>query len=152
MADIVQLHPTTKPEAPGVWTCSGCGSQTFYLFEDGTTACALCGFIGSGANESGGWLENLRPDPNMDPEIMPRARTDHGSADLARAAVLRDGRDPGAVAVVIIWPSGRLRVWLGLGGKAQGSEHGWFKDTLTAAADLAFGVRHDTGPAPETPE
>lgn len=142
--NIVQLKPKQDPR---VWVCGHCGCQNFLLYEDGTTECALCRF--KDAEQRGGWAEHTKPDPDFDPgSLVPRYDTDHGTADLAKAVILKSV-DADAVGVVVVWPNGKIRLWSVFSVADTPERQGWFRRILQTAADVAFGVASDPGNLPE---
>lgn len=147
MSNVVQFG--AKPpedDEPKVWTCAHCGCQNFFLYSNGDTECSLCHHIGSDA--TGGWLENLNQDPEFNEDIVPRLNTPHGTADFAKAAVMK-GVDADTVAIAVIWPSGRIRFWSIFDETDSPERQAWLRQALQTSADLAFGVKSDPGDLPE---
>lgn len=149
MTNVVPFGKTSeKPEDsdPTVWTCGGCGCQNFFLYSDGSTECSLCGSID--ASQRGGWLEQLEPDPEFDEDTQPRENTSHGTEDFARAAVMK-AVDKDAVAVVVLWPTGRVKLWSVFDRKDSEERKSWLRRTLDVAASPALGDRADTSSLPD---
>jgi hypothetical protein len=149
MSNVVQFGK--KPEEPEdsnptVWTCGSCGCQNFFLYSDGSTECSLCGSIDT--NQRGGWLEQLEPDPEFDEDTQPRENVAHGTEDFARAAVVK-AIDKEAVAIVVLWPTGRIKLWSVFDRSDSEERKGWLRRTLDVAASLALGERSDTNDLPD---
>lgn len=94
-AEIVQFKtPDTVDDEPRIWTCGSCGCQTFMLYEDGSTSCALC--QAHDPDQRGGWAENKVDDESFDPG-MPKQHVMHASDDnsvnLQKEAIIRAIRD-----------------------------------------------------------
>lgn len=144
MSNVVQFG--APKEDPKVWTCAGCGCQNFFLYSDGTTECSLCHHVGDDA--TGGWLENLRKDPDFDEDIVPRLNTPHGTADFAKAAVMKSV-DADSVAIAVLWPNGKIRLWSIFDQTDTPERQAWFRRALQTCADLVFGVVSDPGDLPD---
>lgn len=137
MADVISLRPTELPAEPRVWVCGHCGSQHFMLFEDGSTECALCDFVD--AEQRGGWARQVKPDPDFDENMPTRLVTPHGTADFVRASVLKSV-DDSTVAVVVLWPNGKIKTWSSLSKHDSPERQAWLREALQCAADLALGA------------
>lgn len=134
MSNVTPLRPVAEPR---VWCCGHCGSQHFRLFEDGSTECALCEFVDT--DQRGGWAEHAKPDPDFDDSKPTRLVTPHGTADFAKASILRSV-DADAVALVVLWPDGRTKVWSIFDNKDSPERQAWLRNGLQIAADLALGA------------
>lgn len=146
-AKIVQLKPVqSEPEQePRIWTCAHCGCQHFMLYEDGSTECALCEYRGG---DAGGWIEQLSEVEDFDPNIPLRTNVPHGTADLARASVLKSVNEE-AIAVAIVWPDGQIKLWAGFDNETTPEQREWFHRVMQVAAGLAFGEKAtETGEMP----
>lgn len=139
--NVVQLR---KPEEPRIWVCGHCGNTGFLLFEDGSTECKLCGFHDH--EPRGRWVEHVIEDKSYD--LPERDITDYATIDLAREAVLRSA-DRDTNVIVVIWPSGRLRVWSRFDHTDSDERKEWLRETLGAAAGLALGKPTGTRECPE---
>ena len=145
-ADIVPLHQEEKPD-PRVWTCAFCSCRTFYLYEDDSTECAMCGY--HDPNPEGQWKERLRPDPTLDPNVVTRDIVPFGVASLARASVVKSIDDE-AVAVAVLWPSGRIRLWSVFDHNDSPKRKSWLRKMLGITAGLALGDKsRDAGDLPD---
>ena len=149
MSDVVQFPGAAKaaPEAKDrIWTCALCGCQTFYLYEDGHTECGICGHHGYDA--SGGWAEQVKPSADFNNEMPKRANAPYGTADLARAAVLK-AVDDQACALTVIWPTGRIKVWSVFNHRTNQDQKDWLHIAMRNAASLALGEPDSLDEMPE---
>lgn len=146
MTNIVQFGKPKEEEEPKVWTCGRCGCQHFFLYSDGSTECSLCGSLDE--VQRGGWLEQLKPDPEFDPDTQPRENVSHGVAELAKQAVLKSV-DGDEVAIAVFWPTGRIRLWSVFDRHDTDERKGWLRRTFAAAVSLALGEKSDTDDLPE---
>jgi len=144
MTNVVTLHPK-EDEEPQVWTCGNCGSQDFMLYSDGSTECSMCESRDDSVR--GGWVERLEPDPEFDEDITPRQLVHHSTPSFARNAVMR-GVDDDACAVVVIWPTGRVKAWSIFDQHDSDERKAWYYAQLRVAGSLAFGVKDDAGVLP----
>lgn len=140
MADDNIIHPSfQKPEPvePRIWVCH-CGCKHFELFDDGSTKCGICGVV---EPHNGRWqdYEDSAPDTGYTRGIV------HvGSADLAKARVLKNGTMPGAVLAVVVFEDGKISAWNGTEALAFTDEQAavrkaWIRRQLEHAASLLNG-------------
>lgn len=117
-----------------VFVCGNCGSRNFELYQDGQTECALCGRIG----EPGHWHERVKIADGEGPEYT-REIVNHGSAEFAKASVMKSAKDADVCAVVVVYSSGRVRAWSDVDRNSDDDRKSWVRRVLTTAANLING-------------
>lgn len=138
MSDNVTPLRPPAPKEDRIWTCAHCRNQTFFLYEDHTTECALCGFRDH--DSPGHW--RTRPVPDEHPDTPPTSITYLGAADLAKARVIASAKDPNVSDVVILFSDGEIRCW-GNGAETT-DEQAWLREHLDDAYKLLTHYKEPT--------
>lgn len=126
-----------EAEAPReTWTCR-CGSQQHYVYSDGSLECYVCGNV----TQNGTWSKDnaarLIEDQH---EARLVDSSDHATADLARASVLKKAKERSDVAFVFVgYDTGGVSVWRGLEATPPTDEQrAWFRRRVEDCLALSF--------------
>lgn len=143
MTNVIPLKPKADPM---IWTCGECGCQTFYLYNDDSTECALCGCHDT--QPRGRWLETLKDDETVPEDIPLRTNVVHASAEFARKSTLKSvGED--TVMIAILQRDGRIKAWSEVSQESTPEQQEWLRHTMTAATALTLGETASTDDYPE---
>lgn len=136
MSNVVNF---TKPEDPKdrVWTCADCGCQTFRLYQDGSTECALCNRRGT--DSEGGWIDHLTESKDFDDTIPTRSNVEHGSTHFAQESIKRR-IDEHTALIVVAQDDGAIKMWSVVGEHDNKPRRKWLKRILKGAIGLALGL------------
>lgn len=129
-AQIVRL--SEKPDR--IWVCAHCGCVHFELHEDGTTECASCSFRG----EPGHWHENVTEATTPEPPGL-RQNVSHGTADFAKASILKHAKDADCVALVVLKKDGTIKAWGDVDKDPTDNQRRWIHESMAISATLLLG-------------
>lgn len=158
-AEIVQLKtPDTVAEPePRIWTCGSCGCQTFMLYEDGSTKCALC--RAHDPDQHGGWAADKVEDENFDPDMTKQFvmhADDDNSVNLQKEQILRairNGRNRHGAETSLIfigYANGGIDTISRYVDIEKPGVRDWVLAMMADGANTLLGLGHnDPGPKPE---
>lgn len=124
------VTPLRPPPEDRIWTCAHCRNQSFFLYEDHTTECALCGFRDH--DTPGHWRLRVVPDEHPNAPVTEIVR--YGAEDIAKARVIASAKDPEVTDIVVLFSGGAIRCW-GDGAETI-AKQAWLRERLDDAYKL----------------